>query len=183
MSTLLSLWQCISVAQVIIKGSLGNIPLKQALLIIFTAQSFPGSSSRYLFYVQQWLTGQWHKQHGLHGPSTPHQSPSVSWPASPAKRDRMHLTHLSASSQVVIRACQPQAATAFKKQMLQVHSSQFCCLFLPTCQSLPNLGHLFCLLQLLPQIFLLFIFQILKHTWFFWAPMHVHITFVSFLVL
>lgn len=54
---------------------------------------------------------------------------SVSWPASPAKRDRMHLTHLSASSQVVIRACQPQAARAFKKQMLQVHSSQFCCFF------------------------------------------------------
>lgn len=54
---------------------------------------------------------------------------SVSWPASPAKRDRMHLTHLSASSQVVIRVCQPQAARAFKKQMLQVHSSQFCCFF------------------------------------------------------
>lgn len=30
-----------------------------------------------MFYVQQWLKGQWHKQHGLHGPSTPHQSPSL----------------------------------------------------------------------------------------------------------
>lgn len=92
---------------------------------------------------------------------------SVSWPASPAKRDRMHLTHLSASSQVVIRACQPQAARAFTKQVLQVHSSQFCCVFLPPCQSLPNLGNLYCLLQLLHQNFLLFTFQILEHSWFF----------------
>lgn len=121
-----------------------------------------------IFYVQQWLIGQWHKQHGLHGPSTPHQSPSlVSWPASPAKRDRMHLTHLSASSQMVIRACQPQAARAFKKQMLWVRSSQFCCVFLPPCQSLPNLGNLYCLLQLLHQNFLLFTFQILEHSCFF----------------
>lgn len=91
-------------------------------------------------YLQQWLTKQWHKQHGLHGPSTPHKSPSVSWPASPAKRDRMHLTHLSASSQVVIRACQPQAAWALKKQMLLIHIWQFCCVFLPPCQSLPSCG-------------------------------------------
>lgn len=28
-------------------------------------------------YLQQWLTKQWHKQHGLHGPSTPHKSPSL----------------------------------------------------------------------------------------------------------
>lgn len=51
--------------------------------------------------------------------------------------------------------------------MLQVHSSQLCCAFLPPCQSLPNLGNLYCLLQLLPQIFLLFTYQILEHTCFF----------------
>lgn len=112
-------------------------------LIISTAQSFPGSSSRSCFLSPAmthkamtqtaWATWTFYST----------QIPlSVSWPASPAKHDRTHLTHLSASSQVVIKACQPQAAWALKKQMLLIHISQFCCVFLPPCQFLPSFGQL-----------------------------------------
>lgn len=155
MSTLLSLWQCISVAQVIIKGSLKNIPLKQALLIIFTARP-PLQGT--IFYVQQWLIGQWHKQHGLHGPSTPHQSlslfhgqhpqPSVTeciWPIyQPA--------HKWLSGPASLKLPEPLRTNAPGTQLTVL-------LFLPTCQSLPNLGNLYCLSQLLPQIFLLLHFR------------------------
>ena len=110
-------------------------------LIISPAQSFPDSSSRSYFLspamthraVTQtaWATWTFYSTQILL---------SVSWPASPARRDRTHLTHLSAGSQVVIRACQPRAAWALKKQMLLIHSSQFCSVFLPPCQSLPSFG-------------------------------------------
>lgn len=116
--------------------------------IISTAESFPGCSSRSYFLspamthkaVTQTARATW----TFYSTQIPL---SVSWPAPPAKRDGTHLTHLSASSQAVIRACQPQAAWALKKQMHLIHISQFCCEFLPLCQSLHLFGQHLLLLK------------------------------------
>lgn len=140
-------------AQVIIKGSLRNILLKQALLIIFTAPCFPGSFLRYYFLypamthraVTQTAWATW----TFYSTPTPL---SVSWPASPAKRDRSIWPIYQPARKWLSGPASLKLLGPLRNKCSRytAHSSAVC------------VSLLYCLLQLLPQILPLFTFQILE---------------------